>query len=404
MKKILSLALVSLGGLSLLGGALLLGTEAPTEVLAEGTGTVSYEWEEAIPDDTLYVCIPNGSTWSNQFGWGSSLYVEFWGGTTENRDGVQAVWDETTGYWKIEGYASDSTNLVLEVRANSDQKVWNTWDYYGDNALPPGGYDFLFHTGNNDFNGYSIGRFVCREVIVEADSTPYLYYWTNEKENTSVGPSWPGMMMEAVDSPYVYSVSQGSSGQGYSLYRGVARYYPFGWVTDYGSAWNLIINDNTGNQTANLSHSVMEEAGYLLRFDKTGSPDTFYSFEDSLAKRSAYEFLKDWRTLRKEHQGVGDSICWLLEDEAKLGEVLESYEGASSYLSGVTDVGEVTIGMTVDYLRTLSGGTAPGGEAFRPFSGGKEEGTLYLLGGTLLVGVLAALGYFLYRKKARRGL
>lgn len=404
MKKILFIAVAALGGLSLLGGALLIEGKAPTEVLAEGSEAVSYQWEEEIPDDVLYVCIPSGSNWDRQFGYGSSLYAEFWGGTTENRDGVKASWDESTGYWKIEGYASDSTNLVLECRANSDQFVWNTWGYYGTNPLPEGGYDFLFHTGGDNFNGYSIGRFVCREVIVEADSTPYLYYWTNENENTSVGPSWPGMMMEAVDSPYVYSVSQGSSGQGYSLYRGVARYYPFGWVTDYGSAWNLIINDSSVNKTADLSHSVMEEAGYLLRFDKTGSPDTSYSFEDSLAKRSAYEFLKEWRTLRTEYEGTADSICGLLDNEAKLGEVIESYEGASSYLSGVTDVDGVTIGETIEYLRSVSGGTTPGGEAFRPFSGGKEEGTIYLLGGALLLGLLAAGGYFLYRKKARRGL
>ena len=399
MKKILSFALASLGGLSLLGGALLLAQEKPTEVLAEGTGTASYEWEEEIPDDVLYVCIPNGSTWSNQLGWGSSLYAEFWGGTTENMDGVQAVWDETTGYWKIEGYASDSTNLVLECRGG-DQVVWNKWEYYGTNPLPEGGYDFLFHTGGeNNFKGYKIDHFVCQEVIVEAEAAPYLYYWTYENETTAVGPSWPGMKMEAVDSSYAYSVADE-----YSLYRGVARFIPFNWITGYGTVWNLIVNDGADNQTADLSHSAMGNAGYLLRFTKTGYPDTAYSFENSPVKRSAYEFLQDWRTLRKEHEGVQDSICWLLEDEAKLGEVIKTYEGASAYLSGVTDIDGVTIEKTIEYLRSVSGGTSPGGEPFRAFSGGKEEGTLYLLGGALLLGLFAAGGYFIYRKKARRGL
>ncbi len=397
MKKVLSLALASLGGLSLLGGALLVGNEAPTEVLAEGTGTSSYEWTEEIPDDVLYVCIPNGSTWSNQFGWGSSLYAEFWGGTTENLDGVQAVWDETTGYWKIEGYASDSTNLVLEVRANSDQNVWNTWDYYGTNALPAGGYDFLFHGGGeNNFYGYKIDHFVCQEVIVEAESAPYLYYWTDEKENISVGPSWPGFRMEAVDSSCVYSVTDE-----YSLYRGVARFIPFSWIEDYSSVWKAIVHDNIGHQTADLPDSLLQEAGYLLRFDNT---DGSYSTDDSPTKRSAYEFLQEWRTLRKEHEGVQDSICWLLENEVKLGEVIKTYEGASAYLSGVTDIDGVTIDKTIEYLRSVSGGTSPGGEPFRAFSGGKEEGTLYLLGGALLLGLFAAGGYFIYRKKARRGL
>lgn len=399
MKKVLSLALASLGGLSLLGGALLIGNEAPTEVLAEGTGTVSYEWTEAIPDNTLYVCIPKDSTWGKQFGYGSSLYAEFWGGTTENLDGVQAVWDETTGYWKIEGYASDSTNLVLECRGG-DQVVWNKWEYYGTNPLPEGGYDFLFHTGtgynDNNFNGYKIDHFVCKELIVEAMAAPYLYYWTDENLNISVGPSWPGFRMEAVDSSCVYSVTDE-----YSLYRGVARFIPFSWIEDYSSVWKAIVHDNMGHQTADLPDSLLQEAGYLLRFDNTNGQ---YSTDDSPTKRSAYEFLKEWRTLRKEHEGKQDSICWLLENEAKLGEVIDSYEGASSYLSGVTDIDGVTIDKTIEYLRSVSGGTSPGGEPFRAFSGGKEEGTLYLLGGTLLLGLFAAGGYFIYRKKARRGL
>ena len=186
------------------------------------------------------------------------------------------------------------------------------------------------------------------------------------------------MKMEAVDSSYAYSVADG-----YSLYRGVARFIPFNWITDYGTVWNLIVNDDASNKTADLSHSAMGNAG---------------------VKRSAYEFLQDWRTLRKEHEGKQDSICWLLEHEARLGEVIDSYEGASAYLSGVTDIDGVTIEKTIKYLRSVSGGTSPGGEPFRAFSGGKEEGTLYLLGGTLLLGLFAAGGYFIYRKKARRGL
>ena len=138
----------------------------------------------------------------------------------------------------------------------------------------------------------------------------------------------------------------------------------------------------------------------MFRYDGT----TGLTWDDSATKRSAYEFLKEWRTLRKEHEGKQDSICWLLENEAKLGEVIESYEGASSYLSGVTDIDGVTIEKTIEYLRSVSGGTSPGGEPFRAFSGGKEEGTLYLLGGALLLGLFAAGGYFIYRKKARRGL
>lgn len=65
MKKVLSLALASLGGLSLLGGALLIGNEAPTEVLAEGTGTVSYEWTEEIRDDQIYLVLDDWGTVEN---------------------------------------------------------------------------------------------------------------------------------------------------------------------------------------------------------------------------------------------------------------------------------------------------------------------------------------------------
>lgn len=62
MKKVLSLALASLGGLSLLGGALLLAQEKPTEVLAEGTGTVSYERTEEIRDDQIYLVLDDWGT------------------------------------------------------------------------------------------------------------------------------------------------------------------------------------------------------------------------------------------------------------------------------------------------------------------------------------------------------
>ncbi len=384
MKKVLSLALASLGGLSLLGGALLLAQEKPTEVLAEGTGTSSYEWTEEIGDDEIYLVLDYWGTVSE-----AKFYAHFW------RDGATTTWpgveaksvDAATNLYKVDGYDSASTHIILSEWENGYENVNNTWGWYKTNVLPGGGWDIYVQTSWNSFNGYKSDCFVYREILVESPVQPNLHYWTQLTEYDAYDTTWPGIQMEKVEDAYEYDLPEG-----YDLYRAVVRYVE-GYETQ-----GLIINSN-GGQTNTFS-DWSSAPGYVFRYDG----ETGLTWDDSATKRSAYEFLPDWRTLRKEHEGKADSICWLLEDEAKLGKVIDSYEGVSSYLSGVTDIDGVTIGETVDYLRTLSGGTTPGGEAFRPFSGGKEEGTLYLLGGALLLGLFAAGGYFIYRKKARRGL
>lgn len=386
MKKILSLVLGSLGGLSLLGGALLIGNEAPTEVLAEGTGTVSYEWEEALPEDEIYLAL-NDSNWTS-----GGVYAYFWGGNNPTQwMGVAATSDEetinadgTTNLYVVDGYDRSSTNIILHVNGSETYR----WDWYDKNAtLPEGGWDIFVQTAKDSFNGYKADSFVYREILVESPVQPNLHYWTELSENDDYGTTWPGIQMERVEDAHEYDLPNG-----YDLYWAVVRYVAG------DKPQGLIVNSGGGQTDGFFDWS--SAPGYVFRYEGT----TGLSWDESATKRSAYEFLKDWRTLRKEYEGKADSICWLLDEEAKLGEVLDSYERASSYLSGVTDVEGVTIGETIEYLRSVSGGTAPGGEAFRPFSGGKEEGTLYLLGGALLLGLLAAGGYFLYRKKARRGL
>lgn len=386
MKKVLSLVLASLGGLSLLGGALLVGNEAPTEVLAEGTGTSSYEWTEEIPGDEIYLAL-NNSHWTN-----GGVYAYFWGGGNPAQwMGVAASPDSetvnangTTNLYVVDGYDRSSTNIILHVNGSEKYR----WDWYDKNAtLPEGGWDIFVQTAEDSFNGYKADSFVYREILVESPVQPNLHYWTELSDSDDYGTTWPGIQMEKVEDVYEYDLPEGND-----LYRAVVRYVE-GYETQ-----GLIINSDGGESDKFFDWSAAP--GYVFCYDGT----TGLTWDDSDTKRSAYEFLKEWRNLRKEHEGKQDSICWLLENEARLGEAIESYERASSYLSGVTDIDGVTIGETVDYLRTLSGGTSPGGEPFRAFSGGKEEGTLYLLGGALLLGLFAAGGYFIYRKKARRGL
>ncbi len=351
-----------------------------------GDGDGFHEWTEEIPDDEIYLAL-NDSNWTN-----GGVYAYFWGGSNPTQwMGVAATPDSetvnangATNLYVVDGYDRSSTNIILHVNGSQDYR----WDWYDKNAtLPEGGCDIFVQTAVDSFNGYKADSFIYREILVESPVQPNLHYWTELNDSDDYGTTWPGIQMKKVEDAYEYDVSDG-----YDLYRGVARYVE-GYETQ-----GLIINSD-GGQTETFS-SWDSAPGYVFRYDgKTG-----LSWDDSATKRSAYEFLQDWRTLRKEHEGEQDSICWLLDEETKLGEVLESYEGASSYLSGVTDIEGVTIGETIEYLRSVSGGTAPGGEAFRPFSGEKEEGTLYLLGGALLIGILAAGGYFLWRKRARRGL
>lgn len=387
MKKVLSLALASLGGLSLLGGALLIGNEAPTEVLAEGTGTSSYEWTEEIADDEIYLVLDewvNGVPVENSpeykaYYWNGANPVG-WPGTTARS------LDTITNLYVVEGYDRSSKNIMLTEWENGSEK--NRWDYYDTQAtLPEGGWDIFFQTNWDSFNCYSADGFVYREILVESPVQPNLHYWTQLGDKDAYGTTWPGIQMEKVEDAFEYDLPDECD-----LYRAVVRYVE-GYETQ-----GMILNFGD-NQTSAFS-DWGSAPGYVFRYD--GS--TGLSWDDFSTKRSAYEFLQDWRTLRKEHEGKADSICWLLEDEAKLGEAIESYEGASAYLSGVTDIDGVTIEKTIEYLRSVSGGTSPGGEPFRAFSGGKEEGTLYLLGGTLLLGLFVAGGYSIYRKKARRGL
>lgn len=386
MKKVLSVVLASLGGLSLLGGVLLLGNEAPTEVLAEGTGTASYEWTEEIGDDQIYLVLDNWGSVS-----GTKTYAHFWNDSASTQwPGKEATLvDASMNLYVVDGYDPDSTHIILSGWEDKGQGYveTNRWEHYNTEAtLPDGGWDIYIQTDWKQFNGFTAHAFVYREILVESPVQPDLHYWTKLYQN-DLDTVWPGIQMEKVEDAHQYSLTNC-----YDLYRAVVRYVE-GYVTQ-----GLIINSD-GGQTDTFS-DWSSAPGYVFRYDGT----TGLTWDDSATKRSAYEFLKDWRTLRKEHEGKQDSICWLVEDETRLGEVIDSYEGASSYLSGVTDVEGVTIGNTIDYLGSVSGGTAPGGEAFRPFSGGKEEGTLYLLGGALLLGLFAAGGYFIYRKKARRGL
>ena len=337
------------------------------EVLAEGTGTVSYEWTEEIRDNQIYLVLDewvNGVPVENS----PEYKAHYWGGnngTTWPGKNASLV-DGTTDLYIVEGYDRASTNIMLLEYENGSEK--NRWDYYDKKAmLPDGGWDIYVQTSWNSFNGYKSDFFVYREILVESP--------------------WPGVQMEKVEDAYEYDLPEG-----YDLYRAVVRY-----VEGYETQGMIL---NFGDYQTPAFSDWGSAPGYVFRYD--GS--TGLTWDDSLTKRSAYEFLKEWRTLRKEHEGKQDSICWLLENEVKLGEVIKTYEGASAYLSGVTDIDGVTIDKTIEYLRSVSGGTSPGGEPFRAFSGGKEEGTLYLLGGALLLGLFAAGGYFIYRKKARRGL
>ena len=388
MKKVLSLALASLGGLSLLGGALLLvGNEAPTEVLAEGTGTVSYEWTEEIRDDQIYLVLDDWGPIEN-----AEIYAHYWGGTNAtNWPGNPAKEvDGSTYLFVVDGYDRSSTNIILAEweKWNNPYDPKNRWDYYNTQAtLPEGGLDIFFQTNWDSFNCYNADGFVYREILVESPVQPNLHYWTQLSDSDAYGTTSPGIQMEKVEDAFEYDLPEG-----YDLYRAVVRY-----VEGYETQGMRI---NFGDNETARFFDWDSVPGYVFRYDG----ETGLMWDDSDTKRSAYEFLKEWRTLRKEHEGKADSICWLLEDEAKLGEAIESYEGASAYLSGVTDIDGVTIEKTIGYLRSVSGGTSPGGEPFRAFSGGKEEGTLYLLGGALLLGLFAAGGYFIYRKKARRGL
>ena len=292
MKKVLSLVLASLGGLSLLGGAFLLSGEKPTEVLAEGTGTSSYEWTEEIPDDEIYLAL-NNSNWTN-----GGVYAYFWGGGNPAQwMGVAASPDSetvnangTTNLYVVDGYDRSSTNIILHVNGSEKYR----WDWYDKNAtLPEGGWDIFVQTAEDSFNGYKADSFVYREILVESPVQPNLHYWTELSDSDDYGTTWPGIQMEKVEDVYEYDLPEDLP-EGYDLYRAVVRYVE-GYETQ-----GLIINSDGGESDKFFDWSAAP--GYVFRYDGT----TGLTWDDSATKRSAYEFLKEWRTLRKEHEGKQD--------------------------------------------------------------------------------------------------